>query len=256
MMKYTFLFFLLFAPSLFAFEKAPWLGNVYEFQSREQVETVVQGSKGQRLQAGLLYTASEVLEMEGVGELSRTSSRHFDFDSLGGNLKYLFFNDVLGDPVSLLGGFDVRGTSSKVLHDRIFIHHGPLEACLHLSVGKEFGFFQNGYFRTWLYAGCSDAVKSSPWANLEAHLEMLIEEQHKCDLFLMFEKGFSSCQSHSHFSSYGHVRYSFLDLGIKYSYTIASFGSIELQLKSRLLREGCPKRLTSLSLDFLYPFAL
>lgn len=255
---------------LSALEYSPWLGRVYEFESRLTYanaasrkidldhQTRHQHLCANLLTAGLLLTPAEDLSTEFEFTGAKTRDHSFMLDSTKACVRYLWLNDIPGDPVSLTTGASIAYVPTKALHDISLMHHGSFEAVFHAAVGKELDFHENSFFHPSLIVFLGVANRGSPWTALELHLEKAFSERYCLDFFLHGEKGFGSkaLRSVHDFQGYAALDYRFLDAGVAFKYTIPPFGSLTLSAAQRLKGVSCPKDTTSVELALLIPFSL
>ena len=255
--------------SLVSLDRSPWLGNVYEFEGQISEErtssntiNTTHGDKSKHLhnnitRANLRLTSSPELSEEIELSFNEMQQRSYGFDVMKASLRKLWLNDVTGDRVSLTTGLVFSLANGSHLHNLSSQNHGDFEGEVNFAIGKEFGFKENSYFKTWALGLVGAANQGSPWIGGELHLQYVAREVHFIDLFLKAEKGFGEKKLHPHtsFKSWGQMDYQYEDLGLGYTYRKEALGSIYAQVARRLHAHFCPKNTLSLEIGIIVPFS-
>lgn len=264
------LLFLLFAPFfLLAVEMQPWFGDVYQFHflgsyaysrfdsfqnGRPQLTDVFQSHL---VYLGLDFSPSPVWSIDGDMQLSDTSSHSFYFRSIAVQARYLWLDDIIGDPVSLVTGGSIRATTSIGLKDISCPSHGNVDFELNFALGKEFEAANCWLFRTWFYGAVGHANRGAPWVRGILALETNIDDRHK---WAFFAEGINGYGRHVHvnldrFYGYGRIREKAIDLGIRYGYRLEVWGTIRLEYVRRVLAKSAPKDVNTFIVSYLLPFS-
>ncbi len=235
----------------------------YEFAQSTKVSTT-KGTKERSLHsnqliASLGFTPHPEWDAELDLSFAETSWHDFGYDSTKLAIRYLWLNDVIGDPVSLTTGISLAVQQNRFLNDLSLVRHGSFESLFHAACGKEFGFSENAYFRAWVMGAIGVANQGSAWSKGLAHINWIYDEAHFLDLFFGIEKGYGNKRLHSasrhHFPGYAHLDYHFADIGLRYDYQLTSIGKLYAQVKQRICARYCPKNTTALEVGVDVPFS-
>lgn len=178
-------------------------------------------------------------------------------DALALTLRYQLRDDILGDPYSLWTGITARKVFTNGLHDVACFYHGGVEGELHASLGREWSCEQFWMQRFWAYAKVGIADLGWPWLKGALVWERNWWDLNRIAFEIEGEAGFGSRNLHRHhFKGYGPIRYSYLQVGGKYTHQWEFGGIGEVGVKWRPLARNCPKQWVELRLAFVYPFGL
>ncbi len=269
MLKYNYLYFILLPFSLFGLEVQPWFGDVYEFDflggyaySRyPQVEGANPGltspSNDHLLFSDLEFSFSPVWSADVDIEFVETPRQSFGFRSFGMQIRYLWLDDIIGDPISLATGLSARIVSTTSLHDVSCPYHGNVDVELNVSLGKEFDNFQFWRFRVWGYGALGMSNRGSPWLRGIAAFEGNWDDQHKWGIFMVGSHGYGREQTIdvNHFFGYGRIRQKSLDLGVRYGYRFGVWGTLRVEYIRRVMAKLCPERVNTFVISYLLPFS-
>ena len=134
---------------LSALPKKPWLGNVYEFffdaeYTFSYYRHVANGEPGTKHSsndnqfiAGLGFTPTDSLDMAIEAEVSDTTRQSWNLRSVAIQARYLWLDDIIGDPISLTTGVSIRGVHHSSLRDISCPYPAEANFELNLSLGKE-----------------------------------------------------------------------------------------------------------------------
>jgi hypothetical protein len=261
---------LFFASHLVAQEISPWLGRVYELEFHAKNETVqaksIDTSHGTRSKTfrgnltllGLSATLSEVTSASLHISGAKLRGKSFGADTMCATYRYLFANDLRGDPLSIATGCTLSYAFHDVLHEPLLVRHGPLGAKVYLSVGKEFNPAKKVFVRPSLAMSYGIAQKSSSWAEAEARLNTSIFDQHDIDLFARYEHGFGHKKLHSthHFAGYGHIQYRLVDAGILLKQHFHEYGSAYAQVTRRFFSRYTVSNYWGFEIGIIFPFSV
>jgi hypothetical protein len=254
-----------------ATEQAPWLGNTYEFEPKVSYthfyapkidlhhKTKHHHVRGNIEAFSLVFTPAADISTELEVSGFDTREHEFGLEKTKATVRYLWLNDVVGDPVSLTTGASFGYLPRRSFHDISLMHHGYYETELHAAVGKEFGFSEkeNTYYRTYFMPLFGIAERGSPWARAEAHIEGICQDTYSMDIFVKAEKGFGNHKLRhiDHFKGYADINYRFLDTGLSFKYILQDFGSIYATGTYRLAAKYGPKEMSLIEVGLVVPFS-
>jgi hypothetical protein len=266
--KFFALIFLLKICQGIATEYKPWLGNLYEFESRsslryQRFHWFSSGSHLQKFSSNdffLNVSLSNARPDFGVEfEVLQASTRRQkgDIDRLRINGKYVWLDDVAGDPWTVTTGLSFIQAFRHSLKDLGSFHHGMEEGELFLSVGKETACETVWSSRWWGILGIGIAERGSPWIRFNLHYEKGWCDRHETKLFMHSMCGLGNKRLPvRHFHGYGPIRHQSIDIGFRYTYLLEFFGSVSLEYSYRVYAQNFPIYAHQVLGQLLYTFGL
>jgi hypothetical protein len=269
MQKIFFLIALLFSASGFCLEQAPWFGDVYEFHFLSKYTysrySKVNGAifsldetvNDHFLHFNLSFAPSLQWSIDSDLEFNASPFQDFGFCSVAFQARYLFKDDIIGDPISLSLGSNFRIISSESLKDISILYHSNVDFEFNLAFGKEFSKLDYWRFRFWFYGSIGIANEGSPWVRGEFSMEGNLNEKRKWALFAKAMHGYGKQQQINiyDFHGYGRVRQRNIDLGFRYGYRLNVWGTLSFEYKRRILARRCPENVNFFSISYLLPFS-
>ncbi len=253
-----------------AIEVQPWFGEVFEFHFLQSYSyswfNSVQNARppyhhffyDNLLYSGLEFSPSPVWDMDMDLQFADTTAVSFNFRTLALQARYLWVDDIIGDPVSFATGVSARLTASSSLKDVSCPSHGNLDFELNFSLGKEFDASDTWRFRAWMFGAVGHANRGAPWVRGIISLEMNREDLHKWALYASGINGYGR-HTHidvDHFSGYAKVREKTIDIGIRYGYRVGVWGTLRAEYLRRVLAKSAPQNVNNVILSWLLPFSL
>lgn len=185
-----------------------------------------------------------------------TQEHPFNFRTAAIQGRYLWLDDIVGDPISLTTGASIRATGSSALRDVSCPSHGNVDFEINCSLGKEFDASDDWRFRLWGYAALGHANRGSPWARAIVSAEGNYDDLHKWAVYLDGMNGYGR-HTHvyiDHFYGYARIRQKSIDLGLRYGYAIGVYGTLRFEYIRRVLAKSCPENVNTLVVSYLLPF--
>jgi len=264
-----FVVFLIFLPFYgFATQLEPWFGQdllveirpkyCYRYYPHVNVagKNVSRHSNDHFLSLSTSFAALNWISAE--IELDTAASTHtgYSFEDWKFTGRYLFLNDIEGDPISLIVGASISQVTSPGLHNISYYHHGQMEYMAHVSLGKEFSCGQFWISRIWGYLQAGIANRGSPWTDLK-----IAYDWNRCDLvqYGIFLKGFIGYGSHRlnlhhRFPGYGPIQYRAIDLGAYFNKVFPDWGELKLEYILRPWAYNFPTHAHSFIVTLMIPF--
>lgn len=263
------LFFLLPLFTLSALQEQSWFGDCLEFHFRgsyaySYFNRVQKGSpqltstfESHVIDLGLDFSPTPEWSVDGAMELADTSKQNFNFRTLALQARYLWFDDIVGDTVSLATGISARFTNTDSLRDVSCPYHANFDFEANLAVGKEFDVSDCWALRLWGGGAVGHANRGSPWIRGILALESNCNDQHK---FAFFTEGINGYGRHTtvninNFNGYAKIRQKSIDLGARYGYTLGVYGTLRFAYVRRVLANSCPKQVNFFIFSYLLPFS-
>ncbi|MBA3722161.1 MAG: hypothetical protein H0W88_07160 [Parachlamydiaceae bacterium] len=248
-------------------ESKPWVSNYLEFEWRNSLlyqtyQSVESSSKLVDHSSDDLFFTTNLsnavdpdfsVEVELTAAKTRKQKGNVDNFRLAG--RYVWLDDVAGDPITLTTGLCLTQAFLNSLNDISSFHHGRSEAEFFISVGKETALCDMWQRRWWVVCGCGLAERGSAWIRGDVNYEYRLLKNHELRLFLNSLWGFGHKQLHfHHFHGYGSINHQSVDLGFGYTYVIDFVGSINAAYSYRVFEHNFPAQAQCVLLNFLYPF--
>lgn len=261
---------LLLPLTLLGLEVQPWFGDVYQLHflgtyAYSRFNAVEHGAPQLKdpfnahvVSSGLDVALSPYWSFGADMQLASTTKQSFIFRSLAIQARYLWFDDITGDPVSLVTGGSTRFTSSQALRDFSCSSHGHVDVEANLSLGKEIAASDSWAFRGWLFGAIGQATRGSPWIRAIGSLETNIHNQHKIALFSEWVNGYGrhSLVNTKQFFGYGRIREKAVDVGLRYGYQIDVWGTARFEYIRRVFAKSAPESVNTYIISYLLPFSI
>lgn len=246
-------FFCLFFIEGWGIERQPWIGNYFEFEWRNTLlyqtyPTIAEGTHLVRHSSSDFFLTTSLsnaldpqfsVELEATLAYTRRQQGGMDNFRLAG--RYVWLDDIAGDPMSFTTGLVLTQSFVASLHDISSYHHGRSEAELFLSFGKENPLDVKWNSRGWGVLGIGIAERGSPWLRGDLTWEYRLCPQHEIKLFTHTLWGLGSKELHPrHFHGYGSIDHQSIDLGLGYTYLIDYFGLFSFEYSSRVYAKNFP----------------
>jgi hypothetical protein len=250
-------------------EVQPWFGGVYEFhflsgytydyyrQVQGAVPPLRATSNDHHLFFDLDYHATPYWDFDIDLHFLNSPRKSFGFETSGVQFRYLWMDDIVGDPITLVTGLLTRYVSDSSLRDVSSPYHGPFEFVANIALGNEFVDNEEWRARLWLFGALGQATIGSPWLQGIFGFDTNVHETHKLSIYVDAMQGFGTRQTIdiNHFHGYGRVRQKSIDLGFRYGYQLGVWGTLKFTYQRRVLAKLCPKNVNSFEFAYLLPFS-
>ncbi len=251
-----------------ALEVQPWFGDVFEFYflgsyaySRfNSVQNAVPQIKppfnSHILYGGLDFSPTPEWNIDTDIQFAATTKETFNFRSAAWQARYLWLDDIVGDPISFATGASVRVTSTTSLKDISCPYHGNVDFEVNFALGKEWDASECWRFRAWGYGAVGHANRGSPWVRATVALETNIDDVHKLAFIADGSNGYGrhTRVNPDHFFGYARVRQKSIDLCFRYGYRIGVWGTLRFEYDRRVLAKSCPNAVNTFVFSYLLPF--
>lgn len=268
--KALLLFLLSFSGSLFGLAREPWFCTIWEFAltptyTYSRYPNVQHGiphfenpSNDQLLSFDLDVSPSPSWQIAAEVEFADTPRQAMGLRSIAFQARYLWLDDILGDPVSLTTGAVIRGVSQHSLKDVSCPYHSDINFEINTAIGRE---WDHGFeWKVRVFGGLSlgMANRGLPWMTGFAMLEGQIHEANRVGLFLDATTGFGGQEDvfANHFDGYASIGHRNLDIGIKYTYVFDIWGHLSFACTRRIYARSFPEQVNFFTVSYLLPFSL
>lgn len=260
---------LLLLNTIEATEYQPWLGEPFQFEWRNSIfyqdyNHVVSGAYNfHHCSHDYFATTSISNSLPGIGlelEVTAASTRmqRYNFDNIKGTGRYLIFDDLTGDYLSIVGGLSLSGVSHGALYDVASCHHGYFEGELFLSFGKELlRAFDDWKLRLWGMSSFGVGSRGSPWVKAKVNVDY---RPWYCHAFSLYTFGWVGLGQHwfyfHNFHGYGSIQHLSIDVGAKYTYFIELLGELSVDCFHRVRVRNFPDNATGIKIELMTTFGL
>lgn len=262
--------YLFFLPILCSsLEVQPWLSDCLEFHFTGSYSYSwfhkVQNGKPQLkhpFHANVFYLGldfSPTPEWSGDVDVqfADTSQEKFNFRTAALQARYLWLDDIVGEPVSLTTGASFRFTNGVSLRDISCPSHANCDGEINLAMGKEFDFTDCFAMRLWGFGALGQANRGSPWVRGIVAIETNYDCQHKLAVLALMSHGFGRHVRVlvDDFHGYAKIREKSIDLLFRYGYGLGVWGTMRFEYQYRVLAKSCPANVNTVILSYLVPFS-
>lgn len=263
-------FLLLFPCTIFGFVLQPWYPTIGEFQCRSAYSyryypCVSQGknpssyhSHDHRLDFNFGVQFWQSWELQFESDFLHSRKLNWGTERVGLQVRHLFLDDVVGDPISLSVGLQGFYVPTRSLRDVSVPYRAQGNIELGAAIGKEMDKNYNWLFRFWGFFGVGIANRGMPWMRPLAVAEVKFENRHVLKAFTESYIGFGP-RHHvniNDFKGYAKIAHRSIDLGLNYSYLFHIWGSLSLEGVYRLYAHSFPKHAVTAKITYHLPFSL
>src|SRR5579872_459593 len=161
--------------SLMAFEEIPWFGipleaylNVrYTYAEYNKVQNahppLRNPSRSHLICTGLDFVASPVLDAGVEIEVTHTPKLDWAVRSMAVQGRYLWLDDIVGDPITFNTGVIFRWVPPHSLTDISTPYHARYNTEVNAAIGKEWGGWKRYLYRSYGFLGIGMAETGYPW---------------------------------------------------------------------------------------------
>ncbi len=269
-MKKCYALLLLLSPALaYGFQEKPWLGEVwccefnadFTYSRYHEVEGAVKqlrspsNDKVETFDLSLI--PSSCLDVQFELEFADTLRESFGLRSSAIQGRYLWMNDVAGDPFSWTTGLSVRKATRRSLKDVSTPYHSEVNIELNSAFGKEW--CQQAFWTThlWGLVGVGIANHGSPWLRALAVYEKNWNDRHRLGFFSEGFFGFGK-KEHvdiNHFDGWGKFHHQSVDVGVLYRYHTDTWGEVTVAYTRRVFAHVFPQNVNFITIAYNLPFS-
>jgi len=204
-----------------------------------------------------LFGSFDVWSVDLEAIIAETRRQHFCLDSFRLTGRYLWYNDIVGDPFSLMTGITLIKATTSALHDISSFHHGKLEGESFISIGKERTCWDDWLSRWWGCLGIGVGDHGNPWIRGQLAWEKNFQRNRHVRFFLNTLVGLGKhTLSVDSFDGYGPIRHRSVDIGIRFSKRTDFCGIFRLGYARRIYACNFPRGAHFLFFSYLFPFGL
>lgn len=268
-MRFKFLLILLLPFSLMALETQPYLGDIYEFyflskytysnfrKVQGAIDQLTKTDQDHLVYFDLAFCPSMQWGIDFDLELTETPRQSFGFRSAAFQLRYLWLDDIIGDPITLTSGANIRATSSDSLRDVSTPYHSNVDIEGNIAIGKEFSKLEYWRFRIWGYGAVGIANQGSPWFKGLITFEGNSKDVAQWALFVetMHSYGNRTYIDIADFYGYGRIRQKNIDIGARMGFKMSAYGTLSFEYRRRVFAKRFPKNVNFFSVSYLLPFS-
>lgn len=260
---------LLLPISLFGLDRIPWFCNVWEFTftpsyTYSRYPAVQNGvphkqetSNDHVLTFDFTVPPSPEWQFDTELEFADTPRQSMGLRSGAFQVRYLWLDDVLGDPLSLTTGGVIRGVSGHSVKDVSCPYHSYLNFELNAAAGREWDSGFAWRFRTFGGTSVGMSTRGYPWLCAFLMAEGQMKEAHRLGIFLDGYMGFGHHKRVfiNHFKGYASIEHRNIDAGVKYTYVFEIWGQLSLAYTRRLYAKSFPEKVNFFTISYMLPFS-
>ena len=254
--------------SCFSLTTKPWLadlfeadltpGYTYRHYPNVQGATKPFASNDQILSLELGAALSTRFDLELELEVAHTTQQSWGMRSGAMQVRYLWLDDVAGDPVSFITGLSLRDVSKRNLRDVSCPYAARINGELFSAIGKEFSDVFNWNTRIYAWVAVGIANLGAWWTRQEISYENNWCNRYNLKLFLQGDFGFGNLRQVvvDHFDGWGKYHHQSVDLGICCRCQLDYYGTFSIRYAYRVFARTFPERVHCLTLLYCFPFSL
>lgn len=258
-----FISFLLLSSALFATEEAPWIDRTLVPVVGVEVygETFnALNSNGKKISYhgrtvgvnGSIYLATSDLSAEVEVFTAQTHKRSYSLDAFKETVRYLIFEDALGDPFAWSVGASFTQVFARGFKDPSLLYQGLFLGEIHTAQGVEVCCTADWVSRVHLLEAFG-VSGDSPWLRGNLGVELFSDSGHRFTCSLQGLYGFGDHKlCPAHFDGYGAVAYRLVDLNVEYSLRTDEWNRYSLGLDYRIFARNAPMQLIKLYAQFSF----
>lgn len=252
-----------------ALEVQPWFGDCLEFHflanytysffdkvqhGVPQLTSTFQSNVGY---LGLDFSPTPEWSIDTDIQVADTTQESFNFRSIALQARYLWLDDIIGDPISFATGANGRFTNTASLHDVSCPSHANFDFELNFSLGKEWDISDSLAWRLWGFGCVGHANRGSPWVRAILAVEANYDDQHKFALLAEGSNGYGGHRTVlvDRFNGYAKIRQKSIDLCARYGYRLGVWGTLRFEYQRRVLAKSCPSQVNAFLFSYLLPFS-
>ena len=260
----------LFPFSLFAFVVDPYLTPIAEFEFRPSYSYRYYPSVDHGENPSSYHSHDQLIDLNlGVNfwpnwdfqfqaDFSHTHKLNWGGQRVGTQLRYLLWNDVVGDPISLTIGGQIFYVPTHNMRDVSSPYHSQGNFELGIAAGKEIDSTYQWLWRFWGFVGTGIANRGYPWIRPILSAEGKFQLRHKLKLFT---EGYFGFGDHSRiniddFNGYAKIQHRSIDIGLNYTYLFEIWGALKMQYSFRVYAHSFSQHASIFTAEYRFPFSL
>lgn len=255
--------------SLAAFEEKPWLGDFLSFyldssytysRFRHVQNAVVQprsASNNQLIAFDLGFIPFDGWEAAAELEFAHTPRQSWGRRSIAFQVRNRILDDIIGDPISLTVGGSIRQVAGVSVRDISSPYAARWDFEVHTAIGNEWSYGPTWYMRWYGVGALGQGNRGSPWTRARLVFELNRSDRHQISLFSAGYWGFGNRHKVDiqHFTGWGKINHSSVDIGFGYRYVTEVWGYLWLEYGHRILARSYPQRQNSIQIGYHLPFS-
>jgi hypothetical protein len=260
----------LLCTELSAFEMKPWLGNYLEFEFdaaytyyrftkvNNACKQISSPWNNQLLAFDLSLPLWETVSLIAETEFAHTPKQPWGYRSAAIEARYQCLDDIIGDPISLVLGFNYRNVSYDSNRDVSSPYHARQNIEANVSIGKEWDYRQWWLFRLFGFVGLGIGSKGSPWNLFHIEFQANAPQRYYWNLFAESYIGYGGERTVdvNCFDGWGPIQHRSIDLGVGFNYRLSVWGTIALNYIYRPYAHSYPQNVNFLVLSYRLPFSI
>ena len=270
MKRFFFLFLLIIPGYARAFVVSPWFTPIAEFELRPSYSYRYYPSVDRGFNPSSYHSHDHLIDLNlGLNflpnwdfqlELDFSNNRKLSWGTqrFGAQVRYLWLNDVVGDPVSLALGLQLFYVPTRNMRDVSSPYHAQGNLELGVGIGKEIDRAYDWIWRFYGFLGLGTGNRGYPWLRPLLSAEFKFRQSHKFQLYSEGYFGFGNRHrvNIDRFNGYAKIFHQSIDLGLNYTYIFNIWGELGVQYAYRLYAHAFPQHASTFTIEYRLPFSL
>lgn len=269
-MKKWLLYFNVLCCSLSALDKTPWLKTPYEFyfitlyeysrfnQVADSKKNLAAPSNDHRFAFDLSVAPLPTVDVEIELEVVDTPRQSWGYRSSALQVRWQWWDDIQGDPVSGTFGCNLREVSTRSLEDVSSPYHAKLNLEVNAAIGKEWAKGAEWSWRTWGEIGCGMGNWGALFWDWLVALEKKWGTHHVVTSFIdgYFGCGHREKVSINRIFGWGKYQHRSIDVRCAYRYHFPRYGNLSIEGFYRPYAHVFPEHVWGMSVVYQLPFSI
>lgn len=252
-----------------AFEEKPWLGDFLDFyldtsytfyrfrHVQDAVKQPKHASNNHLVAFDLGFFPFDGWEAAAELEFAETPRQPYGWRSIAVQVRNRWLNDIMGDPISLTTGFNIRTVSHKSVKDISSPYAAPWDFEANCSIGNEWSHGAHWYMRWYGVGALGQGNQGSPWTRGKLAFELNRDNHHQVFFFGDGYWGFGHRRrvKIKHFHGWGKYDHSSVDLGAGYRYVTDVWGYFWIEYAHRVFARSYPQAQNAIQVGYHLPFS-
>ncbi|MEN9343411.1 MAG: hypothetical protein RLZZ453_198 [Chlamydiota bacterium] len=251
-------------------ETRPWFHQLYEFDFETRFAyrhfSKVEGASVQlrsplndrELRMDMGFTPYPLFDVRAELEFAQVGSINWSFQSAALQSRLGIWDDIVGDPVSITVGVDIRGVNGHLLKSVAVPYASEFNLELTCSCGKEWATGAFWRMHTYGFLAVGQGNRGYPWTRGSVVFQYNLLDTHRFTLFTDGLFGFGGKQhvDVDHFHGWAPFQHQSIDVGGAYGYHLGVYGTLTLTYSYRIFAHNFPEGVQSGMLAYTIPFCL
>ena len=249
---------------------SPWFGPIAQFEMLSsyaysfysQVDSngkkLPYSSYDQWINLNLGVSFLPDLDIQTTASFVNTRRLSWGTNRVGLQLRYLFFNDITKDLLSVASNIQIFYVPTRNLRDLSSPYHGQGNLEWGWALGKEIPKDYYWAYRFYGYLGIGMANRGFPWINQKLSFALNYRYCHRLEFLIKSYFGFGREKKivMDRFNGFAKIAHRSVDLGVSYCFLLEMWGTLCLRYVYRVYARSFPEYENRFTLEYCLPFSL